>query len=45
MVRRLAALVGWTFCALLISIPAHAFQLALFDGSEEVVGAISPTQA
>ena len=29
MVRRLAALVGWTFCALLISIPAHAFQLAV----------------
>ena len=29
MMRRLAALVGWTFCALLISIPAHAFQLAV----------------
>jgi NitT/TauT family transport system substrate-binding protein len=29
MTRRLAALLGWTFCAVLISIPAHAFQLAV----------------
>jgi NitT/TauT family transport system substrate-binding protein len=29
MVRRLAALLGWVFCAVLISIPAHAFQLAV----------------
>jgi NitT/TauT family transport system substrate-binding protein len=27
--RRLAALLGWAFCAGLISIPAHAFQLAV----------------
>lgn len=29
MVRRLAAVLGWAFCAMLISIPAHAFQLAV----------------